>query len=245
MKEKRMYVPITQGTVTTIGQDALDSMKFVSYGIYNVSIECDNPKAFTIVKSNMYTHTEVNYAIKLGLKITVLGNALLWTKDERVTFNKMFGEFVDKLYPYKKKHPYAKIILNSLWGGLIQFKGSRKRIISTHDDLELEPDDKIQSMNVIDFDKDLFEFTITNDKSIPKTRHARMKPFLLGSARVWMHKYIKRIGYEFVKYSHTDSMITTRRIAGNELNFQERLGCWKFEGVSYDCIVNNMNRYSF
>jgi hypothetical protein len=190
----------------------------------------------------MYSHHEINYAKKLNLKMTVNGEHLLYDPKDCLSFNSVFGKFVTELYNLKTDHKPFKKILNCLWGTLVTKRGGIKSIFSSLEKFNI-PDSKILKIELIK--ADVYRIQYEAKVKSYKFGFARINPFLLGFARVNMHKTFEKIGYEFVKYSHTDSIITSRRLHNNDLQFSDDLGDWKFEGISQNCKVTNMNKYKF
>lgn len=248
MDSKILKIPIKRGILTTIDQEEFDSVKYFKYGIYNVQISFtkQDRKAFTILNSNMYTHYELNYAKKIGMNIKVLGQHMLFDSDSIVNASTLFGEYINYLKPYKYDNPIVKKLLNLLWGTLVTSSGGLQNVISTIDDFELQNDGKLVSMTQID--DTLYKFKINNPiKSV--CEYARLKPFLLGLARTRMHQTFSKIGYDSIKFSHTDSLICSRRLHNNELKFNSKdtkiFGNWDFEGYDPNCVVSNSNQYKF
>jgi hypothetical protein len=242
MNSKINRLPTKKGTLTIINQEEFDKLKYCKIGVYNVKIECDNPKIFTLLKSNMYSHHEINYAKKLNLKMTVNGEHLLFNPKECLSFNSVFNKYVNELYDLKTDYKPFKLILNSLWGSLCSRIGGQKTIFLNPEKFNI-PDSKILKMEI--YKDDIYKIQYHAKVKGYKFGFSRLNPFLLGFARVNMHKTFEKIGYEYVKYSHTDSIITSRRLHNNDLKFSDEMGDWKFEGISQNCKITNMNKYKF
>lgn len=239
LNSKTLKIPVTAGTITPITQEELDDMAFVKYGIYHVNIDVKNPKLFTRLSSNRYTHYEVNRAKQLKYTITVQGPALLWDTSTLKSARDIFGKYVDYLFNLKGSHPFFKQILNSLWGKLVS---SRRyyTLKSTMEDLDVPTGSEITK--IIPRKDGLFDFRITNNTSYAfKTNHARLKPFLMGYGRIKLHQAIQKVGHQYVKYSHTDSMITSKRIPSKIIKCGSGLGDWKFEETYKANIINGAN----
>jgi hypothetical protein len=240
LASKILKIPVTAGTLTTISQIDIDSSSFVKYGIYNVKIDCKNNKLFTVVKSNMYTHYEVNRAKQLNYKITVIGQHLLWDTKDLVRATDLFGEYVEYLYKLKSKNKLFKTILNSLWGKLVASR-TTYNIISTLENLKLNANQTVIEMKP--FRNDLFTISI-HDKNVNtfKTEYARLKPFLLGYGRVKLHQYVQKIGHKYVKFAHTDSIVSSipaKKKLGKLT--ADMIGTFKFEGT-VDCLIKNKSK---
>lgn len=244
-----LKIPIKRGILTTIDQEEFNKMTYIKYGIYNVEISYRNEqdkKSFTLLNSNMYTHYEVNYAKKLNMSIKVLGQHILYSNESVVKASSLFKQYIDKLWPYKYQNPIVKELLNLLWGTLVSSSGGYQNIVSRLDEFELQSDCKL--LNMVQIDDELYRFKIqTPIKSV--CEYARLKPFLLGYARTKMHQTYEKIGYEYIKFSHTDSMICSRRLHNKELKFNSKdekiMGNWNFEGYDKKCVITNCNQYKF
>jgi hypothetical protein len=240
LNSKTAKFPISPGKLTDITTEDIKQKRFVKFGVYHAEIECDNPKMFTTISTNMYSHSEINYAKQLGLNITILGQCITWDEDQLRTFNSIFGDYVDYLYPLKKKHKGFKSILNSLWGSLVQKRGGVITYRCKWEDLN--PDKQIIiKTNPIDD-----EYCMLTEKikiSFFKTTYARLNPFLLGLARVQMHKTFCKIGYDKLLWSHTDSMITSEPLTYKQIKINNILGNWKYEGRCKKLKIVNKNIY--
>ena len=71
-----------------------------------------------------------------------------------------------------------------------------------------------------------------------------MNPFLLGYARVNMHKTFDKVGYDNVLYSHTDSVILKVNVS-SKFKISYKIGDWKYEGYNKKCKIHNKNSYEF
>ena len=246
LNSNTMRIPKKKGTLTDIDQQDFDEQEFVTFGIYHAKITGDiNPKLFTVLKSNRYTHYEINRAKNLKYSIKILGQALLWAPDQVVSAKKVFGEFVEYLFPLKKKDPLLKQILNSLWGGLVSSR-STYTMIDTIEDLEIPKSATI--LKAEQLTQNTYKFTIHDkDCNTFKTNYGRLKPFLLGLGRCIVHKTIEKAGHEAIVFSHTDSLIS-RKWLNLTKNLNDRgleMGQFKYEGRDDECEVFNMSRYKF
>ena len=242
MKSKTFKVPINKGTLTSMSTDAIIKKRYLQYGIYNVSITCDDRLKFTTQTSNMYSHIEVNYAKQLNLTIESLGEHLIFNSDDLVTGYSVFNEFITYMFDMKKKDKVFKKILNTLWGGLTAKSGGVRTIKMLYSEIDTRQN---QILKMSPIDRDTCDVTIKYPVLFYKSNYARLNAFILGQARVNMHKTFNKIGYDTVLYSHTDSIVTNKRIQYDILKFGDDLGMWKFEGVSNNCTVTNMNKHTF
>ena len=239
MLSKYVRFPNVEGTLTDITSEEIEHKRYVKFGIYNVKIYCDDDVKFTTIKSNMYSHYEINYAKKLNLKIEVLGQALLWDKEQTVTFHSVFNKYVNFLYKYKTAHKKIKLILNALWGSLVSKRGGVCTFKIKFEEVDKKKHDIIRITPIGD-DFMYCNITVKNDVKFYKTSYARLNSFLLGYARTEMHKTFLKIGYDNVLWSHTDSVITSIPIH-NKIKISNAIGDWKYEGCADNCNVYNKN----
>lgn len=89
------------------------------------------------------------------------------------------------------------------------------------------------------------EVKVKTDIKFYKTGFARMKPFLLGFARVNMVKTFAKVGYDNVLWSHTDSVISSIPLTNKHIKQSYKLGDWKYEGKDPNCYIHNKNLKDF
>jgi len=240
---KIIKIPLRAGTLTTINN--INDMEYVPHGIYNVKIDIQDHKLFTENKKDIYTHYELNWAKKLNYDMKVMGQHMIYDKECLISMHDLFHKFVDKLYKHKKEDKMFKLLINCLWGALVSKSGGSTTIRGTidHIDNTLEKyGGELQSL--IEYKDDIYEAVIHKDNTFYRTNYARLNPFLLGYARCKIHKDIMRIGSEHVYYVHTDGIITDTRIT-DELPITDKIGDYKYEGKSTDCVIYNANTYTF
>lgn len=204
--------------------------KHVEYGIYHCDIAITDSRLLRHQDTKWYTHIDLMRAIELNHTITMIGepvNAYIYTDDKLCDGNIMFGDYVDFIYNLKvKKVPYAKLILNQIWGLFVQ----RKMQYFSNEDL---PEDRkpvkacANGYKCVKKDRE-FEY---------ETDFARIKPFLLAQGRYEISKVIEP-NLENLVYSHTDSVILKKRIKGIELGTE--LGDLKFEGRCKNTKIKNI-----
>lgn len=238
--------PVKQGTLKEISKEMFDKHTNLGCGIYNCKIYATSPKLFTELKTNMYTHHEVNWAKKLNLKIELLDTTYLSYEGKLcISFSKLFSKYFKILYPLKlKKNKVAKLMLNSLWGKLVSNNVGNYTI--TVSDLQLKESDEI--IDIVPSRNGTYRFKVMNrNKKHFKYDYARLKPFLLGYGRVYMHRQVQYHGVENIVFSHTDSIISKVELnaTNKRLEKVEKIGSWKYEGYSNNCIIHNKNQYEF
>jgi hypothetical protein len=240
---KIIKIPYRAGTLKTI--DNINDIKYVKHGIYNVKIDVQNDKLFTERDNNIYTHYELNWAKKLGYTMESQGQHLIYNKDDLISMYDLFNKFIDLVYPLKKEHKIIKLILNSLWGALVSKCGGNISIKGTIDYIDNYAD-RIKSdiLSIHPINKDIFKATLYAKNIFYRSQYARLNPFLMGFARCKLHKDIYKIGHEHIKYSHTDSMILDIKL-DKQLKISDKLGDYKYEGMSENCHIINKNQYIF
>ena len=239
MLSKYARFPITKGTILNIKTDELEQKRFAKFGVYNVRIYCDDDVKFTTLKSNMYSHYEVNYAKILGLKIEVIGPALVWNKEDTIPFYDVFNKYVNYLYKLKSKNTDCKTILNSLWGSLVAKRGGMISCDVRYEDLDTK-NNKI--LKITPIGNDFVKCRVIYKENILyyRTPYARINPFLLGFARIQMHKTFNKIGYDHILRSHTDSIMCDIPLK-KQIKINYSIGSWKYEGKCDNCVIYNKN----
>jgi hypothetical protein len=173
----------------------------------------------------------------LGLKIILQqeeNNVLLYS--ERVNGFQMFGTLVKMLYDLKlKKVPYAKLILNCLWGTLCS-KRKLTRIARTNNEpIDFEDFSQIFNICPTSFG-DIIQYT-KSDLPLYKFNYARLGLFLTSALR-------KRMAQTFFQYReniyriHTDSALLNIPIT-NELKLSNKMGDYKCNSGS--CYIESAN----
>jgi len=238
-------IPIKKGLLKTITERDFKSK--LNTGIYHCEIKATDPKLFTTLRSNMYTHYEVNYAREIGLEIKLLSDQYMdYSKDKSISSGSIFRDYVKPLYKLKKEgNKIAKLMLNCLWGNLV----SRKKYTyyRTVDEMEIRESDQILDILTQPNGKVMFKIANKVDRLQFNHSYARLKPFLLGYARVFMHRLVKKYGPDNIVFSHTDSFISKIPLDLVEEKWDKHntIGGWKFEGKSDDCKIKNKNFYEF
>ena len=237
-------IPVKQGTFKKITSDEFLKKGFVSYGIYRCMIEYNNnnihnSKIFKLNSTNFYTSIEINYAVKLGFKITLIeddkDNFLEYLRINCKTGHECFNEYVKLLYPLRQNNTIkerVKSLLNCLWGALSQ-KNIFTKIYDPDVECELEGDCEIIEMKP--YNDKLYEVVYMKRNQPYETNWARMKPFILAKARIKISEYIAP-HKEHIKRCHTDSM--TSDIDLNIIHSLE-LGKMKLEKAGH-CTIKNV-----
>jgi hypothetical protein len=188
---KKNGIPVKKGVLKSITDSEL--MHTLSAGIYHCEIIGTDPKLFTVLKSNMYTHYEVQLAKELGLEIKLLSEQYMdYSKDKSISSGSIFKDYVKPLYKLKKEgNKIAKLMLNCLWGNLVSRK--KYKYYRTIDEMEIRETDKILDILTQPNGKIMFKIVNKDDRLQFNHSYARLKPFLLGYARVFMHRLVKKV----------------------------------------------------
>jgi hypothetical protein len=230
--------PIKRGSFEKITELPLD---YYRYGIYRVIVhpsEDENiNKLYRFSFNNYYTHTSLEHAKKLNLKVELIiddePNYLYYSPDKLISFEEVFKPYVMYLFNLKNQGANkAKDLLNRLWGRLGEYDRSKKYddkeiIISEDDEItELRPCNKNESVNLIK----------TNKINKPyKTNYARLIPFLKAMDR----KKMSECMYEHRNNIHqilTDGFLCDKLIHSNT---DVKLGELKYEGQFENITIKN------
>ena len=245
MQSKILKIPFEAGTLISKKEvEEILQGKATKFGVYNVKIEVKDERLFTEMKSNRYSCYEVGWAKQLGLRITVLGSALVWEREQLRYAKDVFGEYVDYLYQFKQKNKMFKWYLNTLWGKLCQANQVQKKVCTME---ELEKYQDADKLEVLDDEKDLYIMHRKKKSFRFKTSFARLKPFILGLGRIKMHTYVKKLGKQNVVFAHTDSIFSLRSMPWGSKCLRGKIdsheiGRFKFEG-KFTASVFDKNNY--
>jgi hypothetical protein len=192
-KNSKVLFPIKRGCFQFITPEIFDQLTFYQYGIYKCEIAYDKAKE-KLFKWNFdgyYTHFDLNLAKLLNLlvKINETGpNALIYTRDKLISGNTLFGKYVDLIFPLKEQGLLdAKILLNKLWGLLCQKKTiihylKPTKVFEIFDNSQIT---KIQPVSLTN--PEVLQIKIMNNSHAFCTNFARIGPFLLSRARLFMN----------------------------------------------------------
>ena len=222
----------------------------IKFGIYRANITPVYTeqvyKYFHINQKNKYTHIEINYAIKQGLKVELiqdgLANFLHYPDDCRLKGSQLFREYIDFVYDIKKKHKdvhFAKRLLNILGGALAE-RNNKEYIISQNSEaLRLANDEEIINVKSMNDDEIKVETCVISNQF--KTGFARVYPFLTAKGRCKIADEILKVGPEHVKRCHTDSLLSSVPIPHIKDKTKVKIGEIGFEGsYKHIKVVNCM-----
>ena len=238
--------PIGRGEFNKL--ENLDNLNYFQFGIYRCKISQENDnnnnKLFRFNPKNYYTHTSLEHAKCLGLKIELIIDSqpyfLYYSRDKLIGFNEVFNKYVEFMFDLKqKKVPKSKDILNRLWGLLSEI--DRKKYFCTSDkEITLSPDDEIISLRPYKHNDDVDIMECVSKKNYYKTSFARLSPFLISRGRfnisniVMPHK-------ENVHRIHTDGFISDKKL---DIKLGENIGDLVFEGYCENCNIINCSNNS-
>jgi hypothetical protein len=246
--------PIERGEFNILSNDEFHKMEYYQLGIYRVKIEKSEDeninKLFRFNKYNKYTHTSLEHAKSLNLKMTLIqdekANFLFYSAEKRIGCNELFGEYVSYMYDLKEKESKlkgqrkkevlkAKLILNTLWGGLCEIDKSylmfRNKVLNIDDDCD------IYSIKPNEKNENHLEIITTKQNKFYKTSFARLSPFLISQGRYMMSKilYPHR---ENVKWCHTDGFISDKLL---DIKTGQKMGDLVEEGKCDNCTIHHVN----
>jgi hypothetical protein len=241
MKSTTLKFPVKRGDfriIENIGE-------YPEFGIYRLDIRPSNDininKLFKFNYHNKYTSIDVTTAKLLGLTIELIQdgkpNFLHYTRDKLITFNEVFHQYVNLLFPLKdlgiKK---SKNILNILWGALCEI--DKRKIFISSNTFEISDDEEIIDIRPLDVDG--IENHIIKTVKISnyyKTSFARLCPFIIGQGRSQMAKIM--LPYkDNIKQIQTDGFVCTMKIHENR---DVKMGELKYEGYLKNGIIKHCN----
>jgi hypothetical protein len=181
---------------------------------------------------------DIYTARKLGLKIELIvdtqANCLLYGAGKCITSCTMFKTMIEYLYPMKQKGVvFAKKMLNSLWGGLVQKNAITKLVYQDGKEYDIPEDCTIISIrktskgHIIQYSKTGKYF---------KLNYARIAPFMTSVIRKQMTDTIYE-HRECVYRCHTDSILASKPIP--ELKISNAIGEWKLQFSAGKVIIHN------
>jgi hypothetical protein len=246
--------PIERGEFNIISTDYFNNMEFFQLGIYRVKIEKSEDeninKLFRFNKYNRYTHTSLEHAKSLNLKMTLIqdktSNFLYYSIEKRIGCNEIFGEYVSYMYDLKEKESKlkgerkkevlkAKLILNTLWGALCEI--DKSYLMFQNKILNIDDDCDIYSIKPSEKNENHLEIITTKQSKFYKTGFARLSPFLISQGRYQMSKILYQ-HRENVKQCHTDGFICDKLL---DFKTGDKMGDLIFEGKCDYCIINHVN----
>lgn len=252
--------PMRPGTFHSIDQLPFQlnakGRRWLPYGIYRVhvtpSADPHTNKLFRFNEKDKYTHTDLESADLLGLKMELLCDEqanFLEYRQGRVNGDVMFRKTIRYLFDLKRRmkqlhpdNPWPKEMLSSLWGSLCE---KRKSVIISFP--RQQKPTEINNAIILSTHRDpggghRVEYC-SRDKPFFRYNYARLGPFLTAQVRYALAKTMfphKDRMYRF----HTDSMVTDLDVAALGLSVGTDLGQWKVEKQG-NVVIDNCNRLTW
>jgi hypothetical protein len=221
-----------------------ESMQYYKVGLYRVKIEksddSNTNKLFRFNKYNKYTHTTLEHAKLLNLKMTLLEdgtvNCIYYSPDKLIGCNEIFTTYIDYLFELKeRKVSKAKLILNILWGSLCEI--DKTYLMYKNKPVNIGVDCDIYSIRPNDKNEKMLRITTTKQTKYYKTGFARLSPFLISKGR-YMIANICYPHREHIKQIHTDGFISDIQL---DIKTGEKIGDLVYEGYCEDVIIEHCN----
>jgi hypothetical protein len=246
-KTIQMKFPFKSGEFNYITNAELKDKKFFSYGIYRCKIEQTTDsnirKLFKYnIKHDYYTHLDLNLAREHNLDIIMIedgkANQLLYSTDRLAFADKIFGPFVNILFPLKQAGiKIAKETLNNLWGALCEKRMFHSTIGgSANREKEIEQNVTYEMISTLNDNEVQIQYC--KNSTIYETNWARIKPFMISRGRCEIARILTP-HIEYVKKCHTDSMFVTKKL-DIETGFD--LGNLKYEGYCPNAQILNLTK---
>lgn len=236
------YFPIKPPIEKTIKKWS-ETMRYskMEYGYYRCKIEkskneiADRLFKFK-TKDNIYTHIDIQIAMKLKLKYTLIvdGKPNMWyyPPSHLEKSHKMFSKFVGYMFKLKQQGiKGAKNILTCLWGALC---GGNKDYI---DMKETNTRKETRILNIELNTKGEMTGVIVEKEKPYKYSYARIKPFVYSFSRQKLVNLIHPFGDKIVR-ANTDGFISKEKL---DIPTGEHLGGLMYEGYSKHITVKNSN----
>jgi len=247
-------IPFRKGTLATITQEQIDMTQSkkstFKYGIYHVKVASGGGFRFAYNQESMYPSDDLQIAIRLGLKISVIegeetNNALLYgcVGDDKTVIpsTKIFGDYIDELYEVSdknKSNKFVKSLMASLYGVFIQM--NIKEYIIDEDDEYINVSDGDVYHAMYQKDKNTQDVLTYNVNSIYKYAIARMKPFIYARQRLEMFNMVLEKNIDNIVYCRTDGVYGKTqldfpikdKVSAGEIGFE-----YRYKNV----VIKNMN----
>ena len=248
MRDDKFKIPIKEGVIKTLSKEEFENMKstFFCYGIYRCKITSIKPNTtdrqlIRFNHENYYTTQDLRLAKTIGLQIDIIeedNNMLYYSKDALISGKKLFSYYVDTLYELKKKDKRFKLILNCLWGLLCKDKKTTLRIdLNADTDIDLNTDEVVILSQIIQNNKLIIEYEYIT-KSSYVCDFARMKPFILSSARLKLSSIINPY-VDNIQKIHTDGILSDIKL---DVVLGDKIGDLRFDGYRENVKIFNVNK---
>jgi len=188
-----------------------------------------------------YTHIELEEAVKEGYEIIDIEWSLIWQEAENP-----FKEITPHLYDLRKKiqdpfdNFFYKEMQNRSYGKMAQRKSGQEIVI---DSVEKAREYLQREYEIIRGEG--YNYMYKKDKEEEeKSYYAPIIPTLINAyARVYMHNQFKKVDFERLIYTDTDSCILeSGNLSMYEIN--DELGKFKIEHKEQKCIIKGRKTYA-
>jgi hypothetical protein len=238
--------PVKRGEFRTLTDKEFNEMKYYQFGIYKCKIyrsdDNNTNKLFKFNRLHYYTHTSLEHAKSLNLKIELIQdeqpNNLYYEREKLIGFNEVFTEYTNFLFSLKeKKVPKAKLLLNIIWGALTEIR-KYSHIVKEGNLTKLKDEESIYQMYPSYRDEDITIVKTYNQNNIYTTNFGRLQPFILARGRFMISEIMKPIKDKIIR-CHTDGFIST---TDKDIKHGSKIGDLVFEGFCDNCEVINCNQ---
>jgi len=185
--------------------------------------------------TDYYTTPEIIKAESLGVKFKFI-SGIFWTKREN-----LFSKFVNDFYKMKvnstgSKKQIAKLILNSCYG-----KFGQKRFT---DEIISEQEAYEKGFKINEYEK--LGSYYTRKKISYKNRYINpiYAIFITAYARLYMFRFIEKLGFSNIVYMDTDSIVTEKTLPDCYISENE-IGKFKLEHSIKEGIFISNKLYAF
>lgn len=194
----KTYLPTAAGEFQTLAVFP----EFLSVGIYRVKVDSREHRFMvrsTCKPEEFFTHYDINSARLAGCPVELVqdGKPNFLFYKERIAANKVYGAFVNALYPHKSGSAAVKAVLNCLWGDHCR----RKKVWVSPDTKNIlgEIHDIVQIPNG-------HAFCVIDDNEPFAGEFPRFGPFVRSKARLEVAKMIAPVRDQCVRL-HTDGFV--------------------------------------
>ena len=243
MLKNPLKFPIKRGEFKLLSTEEFNKMQYFQFGIYRVIVEPSEDthtnKLFRFHKHHYYTHTTLEHAKLLKLKMNIIqddkANFLYYSPEKLIGCNEVFTTYIDYLFELKeRKVPKVKLILNILWGALCQVDKHRLSL-SKNKIIDLGEDGDIYSMKPDNKNEKILRIITTKQTKYYTTGFARLSPFLISKGR-FMIASICYPHREHIKYCHTDGFVSNTQL---DIKTGDKIGDLVYEGSCEDVEIQN------
>jgi hypothetical protein len=161
---------------------------------------------------------------------------MIYSRDKLIAGNTLFGKYIDMVFSLKQKGIIdAKLLLNNLWGLLYQ-KNTLIYYLEPSKEFELFDNRQITRIQpLLLSNPDVLQIKLINNSHAFCTNFARLGPFLLSRARLFMSSLLYP-HYYAIKRIHTDGFISSKKL---DLQTGTNIGDLRYEGYYEKIVIKN------